>query len=815
MRSGQSSVLGLQSSAILFGLAICSFLFYGVVGQDKTWLLAPVYLFSYALISIALLRKSYQLLAISHQPKSSPQTSNSKLPTTAILWMLFLIYGIAMIQTAAVPFEAKLVTLFIGGVVGAYLVWGVELTAFKDNRIVLGTLIFVVMLAALYGLIIHFKCPDQVLWTERYAMYDGRLMSTYICPNHFAHLMQMLLPFCLVLLFIPQSGIYLRVLSAYSFLVFLPPLYLTESRAGWLGAIAAVGITICLMALRRSKKLFVLLMILVPLCSILLLLGGWRYSETFQRRMAPVVEFLQGQAEDGVGSEARDFRPQTWMDTIDMIKAAPLFGHGPGNYRYTYPEYRNRFKGQRIVTGHPHNEVLELMADYGLIGFGLFALAWIYGLVWVLVKSLRAREIRHAYLGFAFLGTAAGTMVHSFFDFQMHVYPNALVFALLAAVVVGPLRAAKRRGQGARGEAALECGDSSSLSPERDSLSRAREQRSDDRGQESGIRHEVGLERRDGNEAATQQLKHEQSAVRSELTVKDETEFILPDGKLSTPKAQRQMPAILLSWLLAVGYLLLAILSLQVMGSSFIRALGDRAAGQALGIRQLAVGSKRSAENFYILAVKIDSQNWRAYKGMGNLLYEHRYHCLDRIEKVQLAEQEREWFENAYAHNPKDPEIISALGKCLIFLSRAEDAPKDGGFARQRTEGGDQQRTEVGGQRIEISNLSESPQLTAQLQARGLALLRESCRYRKFNDTYWWTLGVELRKAGYYEEALETFRAMEKIKRTPSSRKNIQWLERQISGVGDQKSEVGSQLPDLRMKQEKTDLSELLNLMER
>ena len=119
-------------------------------------------------------------------------------------------------------------------------------------------------------------------------------------------------------------------------------------------------------------------MILVPLCSTLLLLGGWRFSETFQRRMAPVVEFLQGQADEGIGSESKDFRPQTWMDTIDMIKEAPLIGFGPGNYRYTFPEYRNRFKGRRIVTGHPHNEYLELMADYGLLGFGLFSVAWIY-----------------------------------------------------------------------------------------------------------------------------------------------------------------------------------------------------------------------------------------------------------------------------------------------------------------------------------------------------------------------------------------------------------------------------------------------------
>ena len=67
------------------------------------------------------------------------------------------------------------------------------------------------------------------------------------------------------------------------------------------------------------------------------------------------------------------------------------------------------------------------------------------------------------------------------------------------------------------------------------------------------------------------------------------------------------------------------------------------------------------------------------------------------------------------------------------------------------------------------------------LESAGFDLLREACRYRKFNDQYWWVLGVELRKTGEYEEALEVFRSMEKIKRTKSSQKNIQWLEKQLA----------------------------------
>ena len=122
-----------------------------------------------------------------------------------------------------------------------------------------------------------------------------------------------------------------------------------------------------------------------------------------------------------------------------MVKEKPVAGFGPGSYRYTFPEHRNRYKGARVVTGHPHNEYLEVMSEYGLVGFGLLAVAWGYGLIRLLVFALKTPNSHHAFMAIAFMGTAAGTLLHSFFDFQMHVFQNTLIFALLAAIAAGPL----------------------------------------------------------------------------------------------------------------------------------------------------------------------------------------------------------------------------------------------------------------------------------------------------------------------------------------------------------------------------------------
>jgi O-antigen ligase len=439
-------------SFLLLILSISSFLLFGVVGEDKTWLLAPAMVLNHVLVLGWWIGKARQLSAGDKHGSVGCYFS-----IDTICWLLFLIYGIAIIPFSTVPFESKLELLFLGSVFGAFIVWRNEVTSFKESRVYVALLFGVVLLCALYGLVIHFKSPEMVLWAERYTdHYLGRLASTYICPNHFAHLLQMLLPFLVIWVFISQVSTFLKGLAAYTFVAFLPPLFLTESRAGWLGSLTALGVLGLLFAWRRSKKLFWIMLIIVPLVGSSMLAAGYFYSETFQRRMEPVVQFIAGQAEGGIGSEARDFRPQTWADTLVMIDEEPLLGHGPGAYRYTYPEFRERFKGQRIVTGHPHNEYLELAADYGWIGFVLFAVAWLSSLGRCLIFSVRSKETRHAFVGFAAVAMGLGTMVHSFFDFQMHIYPNAMIFASLLAFAVAPMeRYQKKRGFRIRHRAGL------------------------------------------------------------------------------------------------------------------------------------------------------------------------------------------------------------------------------------------------------------------------------------------------------------------------------------------------------------------------
>jgi tetratricopeptide (TPR) repeat protein len=250
----------------------------------------------------------------------------------------------------------------------------------------------------------------------------------------------MWLPFCLVFLFIPQFGWFWRICFAYALPLFLILIYQTQSRAGILGSVAAVGATVLFMILRKSRRAFYIALLVVPLLGAGALGGLWAGSSMFRTRMQPVVDFA---AHCFAGKlftvDFQDSRPQAWLDTLPMIADRPVFGVGPGNYGLIYEEYRKRVLAVRIEMVHAHNEYLELLAEYGLIG-GLLVLCVLISVSVQMIRFIRTSpRPYHALPAVALLGALAGTAVHGFFDFELHIFPNALMLALLAGCAAAPL----------------------------------------------------------------------------------------------------------------------------------------------------------------------------------------------------------------------------------------------------------------------------------------------------------------------------------------------------------------------------------------
>ena len=440
MKSFEKITIGFIIAALA-----AAFSLFGV-WEDKATLYAPLLLLLYLAVAFwvtsGVWRVSGREASAERKPFSSFifHLSSFQTPPGGVCLLLFWFYSAALIPFSVLPYEAKISTLHFGCYLGVYWASANILSRFSYRKAVLSVVFVLLVLVALYSLVQHKINPEMLFGRLRYTNYGERLGGTYICPNHIAHLFQMWLPFCLVFLFIPQSGWFWRICFAYALPLFLLLIYQTQSRAGILGAVAAIGTTVLFMVLRKSRRAFYIALLVVPLLGAVALGGLWAGSAMFRTRMQPAMKVLSAAVVgDWESVVSIDFRPQTWLDTTKMIKDRPVLGFGPGNYGLVYEDYRQRVKSVRIETVHPHNEYLELLAEYGVIG-GLLVLCILTSVSVQMIRFIRTSpRPYHALPAVALLGALAGTAVHGFFDFELHIFPNALMLALLAGCAAAPL----------------------------------------------------------------------------------------------------------------------------------------------------------------------------------------------------------------------------------------------------------------------------------------------------------------------------------------------------------------------------------------
>lgn len=407
-RAGYDRVTaGLLLAAPLLGI----FLF----GAVRLWSIGPLMFLAFCGIFLFFLR-----------PFFAAEIRQLQVPPGGLLGLGFLAYALLMIPRAGVPYEARIEWLKLASYVGAYWAWSELASRHRRWRFLLGALIFAVTLMAWYAVIQHARGSRMVLNLVRPESYGMRASGTYFCPNHFAHLLELVMPFALALLLMGSARAPLRLLAGYSLLLFLPVMFLTESRSGWIGTVAGLGVTACLGAARKSRRyLFVTVAVIVLS---VLASGGllWAFSEVFRAR---IQDALSG-----------NVRIQLWQDTLRMIGERPVLGYGAGSYQWVFPEFRSL--SVQMLFNYAHNEYLHLVADYGFAGLVLFA-AFLGTVIVRLLRTLAVTDRdRDAWLIAALMGSLAATLAHGFFDFNFHLFSNNHVLVLLAGTVVACLYSA-------------------------------------------------------------------------------------------------------------------------------------------------------------------------------------------------------------------------------------------------------------------------------------------------------------------------------------------------------------------------------------
>ena len=268
-------------------------------------------------------------------------------------------------------------------------------------------------LLAVFAMIQDVSGTKAIYWIVEPSSVAAQIYGPFVNRNHYAGLMELLipLPFLLCLSQRPERRLPLLgagVLMALS-------VFLCRSRGG-MAALGAelVFIAVFLSRIRHRAKSFAAIGVIVAVLAVLIV---WVGSD-------PVVHRLTDMKDAS--------RLSIYRDTFRMWWSKPVVGHGAGTFDLVYPTYQS-FVTDSLIN-HAHNDYLELLSETGLIGMGL--------IVWFLVNAYRnaGQNIR---LGSRSPGSAAliavlagitGLLVHSLVDFNFHIPSNAALFLVFCAI---------------------------------------------------------------------------------------------------------------------------------------------------------------------------------------------------------------------------------------------------------------------------------------------------------------------------------------------------------------------------------------------
>jgi O-antigen ligase len=310
----------------------------------------------------------------------------------------------------------------------------------ESTQIIGCTLVFLAMAISGYAIVQFLTHSHRVWYFE--VRHDFGASGTYISRNHLGGFLEMILPLGLAYTLTSRFKPVTKVFLGYASLVILAGIAVTISRGTYVSTTVALALFFGVLLTFRIYRLPALALLVVVIAA-----GAYYLPRSFpiQARLKPAFTG-QGRIED-------DSRVLLWQAAIRVWQENPWWGVGPAHYDYRFPQVRPVQVQLRPVWAH--NDYLNLLAEWGVIGTGLIAAGWaLLGMgvlkTWPYVKGKsrglgeERNSTKFAFVLGASLGLAA-ILVHSAVDFNLHIPANAILAVALMALLSSHIRFATDR----------------------------------------------------------------------------------------------------------------------------------------------------------------------------------------------------------------------------------------------------------------------------------------------------------------------------------------------------------------------------------
>jgi O-antigen ligase len=359
-----------------------------------------------------------------------------------ICWAVvaFVVLAVGRYLTADIEYVARQELVHI--LVYAFLFFVILNNLYRQESVavIACTLAFLAMGISFYAGYQFLTHSDRV-WNY-HVRADFGASGTYISRNHLGGFLEMLLPLGLAYALTSRLQPVAKVFLGYASLVILAGIAVTISRGAYASSLLAMLLFFSVMLLHRKYRLPSLVLLVVLLAA-----GAYFLPRSFpvRARLQPLLE-RTGRVED-------DTRYLLWRAAIQVWNQNVWWGVGPAHYDYRFRQVRPA--ELQLRPGWAHNDYLNTLAEWGLVGVAVVASAWVLlGLgvlkLWPFVHGTPrdlGRETNSSKFAFV-LGASAGLaaiLVHSAVDFNMHIPANAILAISLMALLSSCLRFASDR----------------------------------------------------------------------------------------------------------------------------------------------------------------------------------------------------------------------------------------------------------------------------------------------------------------------------------------------------------------------------------
>jgi O-antigen ligase len=275
----------------------------------------------------------------------------------------------------------------------------------------------------------------KLYWLRQPRM-GGWIYGPYVNHNHYAGLMELLVPIPLVLALTRLTGDKERIAAGIAAVIMTGTIFLSGSRGGMLAIL--VEFLVLTAVLVRQKKTLRFAIGLAAFAIVLIALLTWLGGKELTARIGTISTEARTELSGGV-------RLSIDRDSLRMFRAKPVLGWGLGTFPIVYPQFRSFYTN--FFVNEAHNDYLQLLSELGLLGFA--TMVWFQIVLYrMAIRKLGnwTAEVTGALSLSCMLGVT-GILVHSLFDFNLQIPANAALFYVYCTLAAGPrlLQRARKR----------------------------------------------------------------------------------------------------------------------------------------------------------------------------------------------------------------------------------------------------------------------------------------------------------------------------------------------------------------------------------